>query len=190
MSSPPAAVSTRKRPERPSSGPIRVSEPRIWLKRRASGALVLTLRAQRVTEASRWPTSTPMPSRMRSIVRTSPMSGRLCRVIGSSERRQAASMGSAAFLLPTGRMLPTSGWPPSMTNLVMAILVDLAACCRSAPRLLFPHSTLWLGGLFRLAAAAAHEHTFQNAPAEILFPLFTWYNNQVSSQVRNCAGEG
>src|SRR5437763_10385246 len=41
------------------------------------------------------------------------MSGRFWRVIGSSVSRHAARIGSAAFLLPPGRMVPSRRRPPS-----------------------------------------------------------------------------
>src|SRR5690349_21324817 len=50
------------------------------------------------------------------------MSGRLRRVTGSSVSRQAARIGRAAFLLPPGRIVPSSRLPPSTMNRSMAIL--------------------------------------------------------------------
>ena len=49
-----------------------------------------------------------------SLVRTSPMSGTLPMVSGSSVNKDAANRGSAEFLLPMGTMSPASGRPPVM----------------------------------------------------------------------------
>jgi len=73
----------------------------------------------------------PMPSRMRSRDLTSPMSGTLCNVTGSSVRRQAAIMGRAAFLLPDGSKCPCSRVGPLTRKLVIPI-VRVAATCPCA----------------------------------------------------------
>src|SRR5215210_6660676 len=51
----------------------------------------------------------------------------LCRMIGSSVRSEAASKGSAAFLLPAGVNSPSNGTPPSIMNLSMFISWGTAA---------------------------------------------------------------
>jgi hypothetical protein len=40
----------------------------------------------------------------------------LCKINGSSVSNAAANNGSAAFLLPTGVIVPLSRWPPSITK--------------------------------------------------------------------------
>src|SRR5215213_5398243 len=47
------------------------------------------------------------------------MRGMLRTTTSSSVRSEAASTGSAAFLLPAGATVPESGYPPSMRNLSM-----------------------------------------------------------------------
>src|ERR687896_355403 len=51
-----------------------------------------------------------------SMVSTSRMAGTFVSVTGSSARRAAAMMGSAAFLLPAARIDPERGRPPSITK--------------------------------------------------------------------------
>src|ERR1051326_8145549 len=70
----------------------------------------------RTTFFSNRSTDAPIPSRICSITRTSWMSGRLRRTIASSVRRHAARIGKAAFLLPPGRIVPSSRRPPSTTK--------------------------------------------------------------------------
>src|SRR5262249_26302191 len=50
------------------------------------------------------------------IVSTSRMRGMFDSVTGSSVSRQAATIGSAPFLLPAARIRPVSGRPPSITK--------------------------------------------------------------------------
>src|ERR1700674_4829306 len=52
------------------------------------------------------------------------MSGRLRRTTASSVRRHAARIGSAAFLLPPGRIVPSSRRPPSTTKRSIAMGAD------------------------------------------------------------------
>jgi hypothetical protein len=49
-------------------------------------------------------------------VSMSRMRGTFSRYTGLCEIRAAATMGSAAFLFPEGRMEPLRGLPPSTTN--------------------------------------------------------------------------
>ena len=49
-------------------------------------------------------------------VSTSPIRGTLRSTTGSSVSMQAASIGSAAFLLPEGVRVPFNGTPPLITN--------------------------------------------------------------------------
>src|SRR5262249_45729266 len=65
------------------------------------------------------PSSTSAPietSKLRSVC-MSRTSGMFSRVTASSVRMAAAMAGSAAFLAPLTRMVPTRGLPPRMTNL-------------------------------------------------------------------------
>src|SRR5579864_755940 len=59
-------------------------------------------------------------SRLRSVW-MSRTSGIFSRMTGSSVRMAAAIAGSAAFLAPLMRMLPTSGFPPRITNLSISV---------------------------------------------------------------------
>ena len=61
-------------------------------------------------------TSAPRSASSSSIVSTSRMRGMLPSTTGSEVSSVAASSVSAAFLLPSGRMVPVSGTPPSMTR--------------------------------------------------------------------------
>src|SRR2546429_3350495 len=117
----PPERSTRAAPSRASSGPISTRPARTRRRRSASGAVAVIRRARRVTVWGSWrSTSTPSCSTRPSIVRTSAMSGRLCRRTGSSVSSAAAISGKAAFLLPLGVMVPLRGTPPSMMNSSMA----------------------------------------------------------------------
>src|SRR5437868_4648035 len=59
------------------------------------------------------------------------MSGKLRSVTGSSVRRHAARIGSAAFLLPPGRIVPSRRRPPSTMKRSMAIGGGLYSLPRS-----------------------------------------------------------
>ena len=48
--------------------------------------------------------------------------GMFSRMTGSSVSRAAAMAGSAAFLAPLMRTVPSSGLPPRMTNLSMRVV--------------------------------------------------------------------
>src|SRR3954470_17303502 len=61
-----------------------------------------------------------MPSSSSSMASTSRICGTLWSTTSSPVRTQAARMGSAAFLLPAGAIVPDSGTPLSITNFSMA----------------------------------------------------------------------
>ena len=61
-------------------------------------------------------TSAPRSSSSRAITSTSPIRGTLVRTHSSSVSRQAARIGSAAFLLPSTATRPSSRCPPSMSS--------------------------------------------------------------------------
>src|SRR5215216_5643127 len=83
-------------------------------RRRPRGSMRTWLGAVRSTLA-------PVEATSSSMVSTSRIWGTLCSTTGSSASRQAATMGSAAFLFPDGRMVPLSGCPPLMTKLSMTL---------------------------------------------------------------------
>ncbi len=89
----------------------------------AAGERLRRARASRpsaaCTRTSLSPTQSASAPRLRRsaiIVSTSRMRGTFESSTGSSVSRQAARMGSAAFLFPAARTRPVSGWPPSITN--------------------------------------------------------------------------
>ena len=59
------------------------------------------------------------------IVSTSLISGRLCKITGSSVSKQAANIGRAAFLLPDGRISPFRGYPPLIINFSIPVSLEL-----------------------------------------------------------------
>src|SRR4051812_30918059 len=120
MTSPPGGGITA-RPKRASSGPASRNEARISsLRARSISAPPSTARAHSATSWSeRQSTVTPTLSSSSSIVVTSRMRGTFETTTSSSVSKQAARIGSAAFLLPAGVTLPDSGTPPSMTNFSM-----------------------------------------------------------------------
>jgi hypothetical protein len=63
----------------------------------------------------------PIAEQMSIMTRTSSISGILRRITGSSDIRAAAIQGRAAFLLPLARMVPFTGWPPSILYWYMGI---------------------------------------------------------------------
>src|SRR5512132_2819407 len=119
-------VSTRRRPMTSPPGGGRVTLPnrasigpasRIDARMRAhsAGSSGLGRTALVSTRTAFGPvqvTSAPRSARSASIVSTSRMRGMLSRSTGPSASTVAARMGSAAFLLPAGRMVPCSGRPP------------------------------------------------------------------------------
>src|SRR5262245_30482644 len=58
------------------------------------------------------------------VVSISRTCGMFSRMTGSSVRMAAAIAGSAAFLAPLTRIVPSSGFPPRMTNLSIGLLTD------------------------------------------------------------------
>src|SRR3954471_81406 len=120
ITSPPGGGMTT-RPNRASRGPASRNEARMSsLSARSMRASASTARAQRATSwDDRHSTLTPTLSSSSSIVVTSRIRGTLETTTSSSVSRQAARIGSAAFLLPAGVTLPDSGTPPSMTNFSM-----------------------------------------------------------------------
>src|SRR4051794_32114691 len=120
ITSPPGGGSVA-RPKRASSGPASRNEARISSdSERSTSASAVTSAAPSGTSWSvRHSTLTPSRSSSAIIVRTSSMSGMLLTTTSSSVSRQAARIGSAAFLLPAGGTGPDSGTPPSMTNFSM-----------------------------------------------------------------------
>ena len=83
-------------------------------RRRPRGSMRTSLGPVRSTVA-------PVEATSSSIVSTSRMCGTLRSTTGSSASSDAATMGSAAFLFPAGRMVPLSGCPPLMTKLSMTL---------------------------------------------------------------------
>src|SRR3954464_8220280 len=79
---------------------------------------------------------------MPSIASTSRMRGTFSTTPSSSVRTEAASTGSAAFLLPAGTTVPDSGTPPSITNFSM----------RRVRAGLVGSSDGWAGGRVRVTA--------------------------------------
>src|SRR3954469_11546369 len=120
ITSPPGGGITA-RPNRASSGPARRNEARIRsLRSRSMRASDATEAAHNATWCSeRQSTLTPTLSSSSIIVVTSWIRGTLETTTSSSVSKQAARIGSAAFLLPAGVTLPDSGTPPSMTNFSM-----------------------------------------------------------------------
>ena len=64
-------------------------------------------------------TSAPMAESSLRVVSMSRTCGMFSRITGSSVRRAAAMAGSAAFLAPLMRTVPSRGLPPRITNLSM-----------------------------------------------------------------------
>ena len=104
-------------PQRASRGPASRIEARIRLQSSSSsscsGIAAARIRTRPSAGAS---TSTPRSATSSSIVSTSMIAGTFVSVTGSSVRRHAATIGSAAFLFPAARTGRESGRPPSMTN--------------------------------------------------------------------------
>ena len=118
ITSPPGGGSSRS-PKRAIIGPAIRIEARIWRHRsgsRSEGVILFACNLQE-EEFSITSISIPRLSRSFRIVCVSLILGMLCRMTGSSVRRQAAIIGNAAFLLPEGCIVPYSGLPPLITNL-------------------------------------------------------------------------
>src|SRR4051794_11391842 len=135
ITSPPGGGSVA-RPKRASSGPASRNEARISSdSERSTSASAVTSAAPSGTSWSvRHSTLTPSRSSSAIIVRTSSMSGMLLTTTSSSVSRQAARIGSAAFLLPAGVTLPESGTPPSMTNFSMGGAATVSSMARMISR--------------------------------------------------------
>src|SRR3954454_24970182 len=121
MTSPPGGgISTW--PQRASSGPATRNEARIRsVFATGISTPVFKLPAHRArTLSSRHSTSTPRCSSNSSMASTSRIRGMFRSTTSSSVSRQAASAGSAVFVLPAGTTVPDSGNPPAMRNLSMA----------------------------------------------------------------------
>ena len=116
MTSPPGG-GTIASPARASSGPAKRIEARIRRQSSSSSSVPGVLAACTSTSPPpRRSTVTPSATASASIVATSVIAGTFLRTTGSSVSRQAATIGSAAFLLPVARIVPSSGRRPSMTN--------------------------------------------------------------------------
>src|SRR5512132_3286968 len=121
ITSPPGGGS-RQWPVRATSGAASSTEARMRVhragssdaRRRPRGSMRTSLGPVRSTVA-------PVEATSSSIVSTSRMCGTLRSTTGSSASSDAATMGSAAFLFPAGRMVPLSGCPPLMTKLSMTL---------------------------------------------------------------------
>ena len=99
-----------------SSGPASRKDARIFADSASSGAVSVTSRpaaaARRPIHAAR----TPIPSSTATCVSVSRIRGTFVSTSSSSVSRQAARIGSAAFLLPAATISPESAGPPLITN--------------------------------------------------------------------------
>src|SRR3954453_19702046 len=108
-------------PKRASSGPATRNEARIRLASSSSTSVPTMFAAWSLTSLSSvHSTSTPSFSSNPTTDSTSRMRGTLRTTSSSSVSRQAARIGSAAFLLPAGTISPERGTPPWMMNLSTA----------------------------------------------------------------------
>ena len=105
--------------KRASSGPATRNEARIRLASSSSTSVPRMVSARRRTSFSLRVTFTPSRSSSPSIDSTSRIRGTLRTTSSSSVSRQAARIGSAAFLFPAGTISPESGTPPWMMNFSM-----------------------------------------------------------------------
>src|SRR5919106_3633422 len=116
MTSPPGG-GTIASPHRARSGPARRMDARMRAQSSSSSSRFATSTAwTRTAPLPSGRTSTPRSAASASIVSTSRIAGTFVSVTGSSVRSAAATIGSAAFLLPAARIAPSSGRPPSMTK--------------------------------------------------------------------------
>ena len=98
------------RPKRASSGPASRNEARMRLESSSSTSVWSTSSARRATTfSSRHSTFTPSRISSSSMASTSRMRGTLRSTTSSLVSSEAASAGSAAFLLPAGVRVPESG---------------------------------------------------------------------------------
>ena len=132
MTSPPGG-GTIASPQRASSGPARRIEARMRVQSSASSSCLRTSSARMRTRPSPWrSTSTPRSATRSSIVSTSLIAGMFVSVTGSSVRRAAATIGSAAFLFPAARTLPRSERRPSMTKDSISVSATRVSGTKSA----------------------------------------------------------
>ena len=104
-------------PKRAKSGPAIRKEARIAAERSWSRVVSSTSFAQRRTVlSSTHSTVTPRAASSSICASVSRIRGTFAIVTTSSVRRQAARIGSAAFLLPAAVISPESGTPPCITN--------------------------------------------------------------------------
>src|SRR6266704_279187 len=144
--SPPGEGSTQ-RPVRASSGPASSTDPRIREQSTGSSVVRWTLRgSMRTVLGSTSVTSAPVEATSWSMVSTSRMWGTFRSRTGSSASSEAATIGSAPFLLPAGRIMPLNGCPPLMTKLS----IPLPGIGTVARRITLPRG----GGTGRLSGAA------------------------------------
>ncbi len=126
MRSPPGRLITTW-PRRASSGPASNVAVRICRLSSSSGSWSLTPKAVKAhCPTCSSCTTTPIFDNNANLVRTSPISGTLCKCRVSSVSRHAASSGNAAFLLPMGVIDPVSRCPPSTQKYSM---ITLPAVC-------------------------------------------------------------
>ncbi len=126
----PPGIPRIARPVRASSGPSSNTDPRSFPTSSWLGSDVLISRQRtRTVVVPRPCTSAPSSVKSCAITSTSPIRGILLRTHSSVVRRQAASRGSAAFLLPSTSIEPDMGRPPSINRLDIKSL----PCRRSLP---------------------------------------------------------
>src|SRR5829696_3785616 len=123
------------RPKRASSGPASRNEARMRSAQPRSTSVCVTVSARISTVmSSRQSTSTSSRLRSSIIAPTSRIRGTFRSSTGSLVSSEAASAGSAAFLLPAGTMVPERGAPPSMMNFSMRDSVGVAAGAASVSK--------------------------------------------------------
>ena len=116
MKSPPGG-GIRASPKRASSGPASRNEARIRAASPSSTSASATASAwRRISFSPLQSTLTPSRSSSATWVSVSLIRGTLESTTSSSVSRQAAIIGSAAFLFPAATISPESGAPPCMTN--------------------------------------------------------------------------
>ncbi len=164
--SPPGGA-RRTRPRRASRGPHRSTEPRSRPTRSRSGTSPVTSAQSTRRVAVPSPSITaPSPRSRSDITCTSLMRGVLVRTHARSVRRQAASNGSAAFLLPSTSIRPSRRWPPSTTRLVRLLPTGFAMSsfpCPGAARLTAPAGQL-SGNPLRAGPPVAAQRDRRVAP--------------------------
>ena len=119
--SPPGGA-RRTRPVRARSGPISSTDPRRRPTSFGSGVSLVTVGVEsRACGVPSPLTRAPTPVSRSAITRMSEMRGTFSRRHVSSLSRQAATSGSAEFLLPSTVMRPDSRRPPSMRSVDMVV---------------------------------------------------------------------